>query len=451
MPPPRRWRRRAGVVALSATLTGALSGVVPGPATAHGLTGPVSSAPAKGTPELVPTGRHERIRELKECGGTVYAVGRFTRIRQGAITYTRSNIFSFSAAAPYKVTAWAPKVNGTVNTIAFDSAHCADAYIGGNFTAVGSATVGDIAEISTSTGQLDPAFAHSANAPVATMAVNGSHLLTGGAFTSINGTPRHFYASLNLATGRDDGYLRLNIEGTYQYPGAGRNPTRVYNQQVSHAGHRVLVEGDFTSAGGRPRQQIFMLFLGAPLATVTGWTSPDFSQHCDVLEPFYLRSAAWSPSDNTVYTVATGGHPYLWNGTYPLTGLCDAAAAFSADEQSQQPRWINYTGCNSLYTAVADDYAVYVAGHPRYSQNPDGCKDAGPGAIADPGMQGLNPSTGHLEFGTAGKPRYSMAAANADDMLLTSSGLWIASTNRFRSQTCNGASGHSGICFLPYP
>ena len=54
------------------------------------------------------------------------------------------------------------------------------------------------------------------------------------------------------------------------------NPTRVYNQQLSHSGTLDLVEGDFTSVGGQPRQQIFMLNVGGPTATVTGWTSPEW-------------------------------------------------------------------------------------------------------------------------------------------------------------------------------
>jgi hypothetical protein len=38
----------------------------------------------------------------------------------------------------------------------------------------------------------------------------------------------------------------------------------------------------------------------------------------------------------------------------------------------------------------------------------------------------------------------------ADDMLLTSAGLWIASDNFDGSVTCGNASGHAGICLLPY-
>jgi hypothetical protein len=59
----------------------------------------------------------EQIRQLVQCGNTMYAVGSFPSILKGSTTYARSNVFSFSALAPFTVTSWAPNVNGTVNTI----------------------------------------------------------------------------------------------------------------------------------------------------------------------------------------------------------------------------------------------------------------------------------------------------------------------------------------------
>ena len=164
-------------------------------------------------------------------------------------------------------------------------------------------TVNNIAEVSTSTGAVNTAFAHSANGKVETLAYSNGHLLTGGYFTSINGSSNKYFVSLNPTTGRDDGYLELNISGTY-----GSGATTVYNQQISHDGTRDLAEGTFTSVGGVSRQQIFMLSLGSASATVTGWTSPEFSQRCVINESFYLRAASWSPDDGTVYIGTTGYH-----------------------------------------------------------------------------------------------------------------------------------------------
>ena len=39
----------------------------------------------------------------------------------------------------------------------------------------------------------------------------------------------------------------------------------------------------------------------------------------------------------------------------------------------------------------------------------------------------------------------------ADDMLVTSAGLWIASDNSGGSQACGGVNGLAGLCLLPYP
>ena len=151
----------------------------------------MSSTPASGTPQLKSTDDNptQQIRQLVQCGGTMYAVGRFTSINQGSTNYTRNNIFSFSATAPYTITSWAPNVNGQVNSIAFNGSNCSDAYIGGDFTSVNGTAVQNIAEIDTSTGNVVPGFGDHANFEVWTILPVNGHLLVGGDFTYINGTP----------------------------------------------------------------------------------------------------------------------------------------------------------------------------------------------------------------------------------------------------------------------
>jgi hypothetical protein len=439
----RSFSRRAGLAGGVAALL--LTGFA-GPASAS-----VSPTPASGTPELTaPNGATEQVRQLVQCGGTMYAVGTFTTIQRFSTVYTRNNIFSFSATSPFTVSSWAPNVNGTVNTIAFNGSDCSTAYIGGSFTSVNGSSAHDIAAISTSTGALVASFAHSANGQVETIVEHNGHLLTGGYFTSVNGGTHKYMASLSPATGLDDGFISLNISGNYHYCNsagtrcAGGNGTRVYNQQLSHGGTLDLVEGDFTSVGGQPRQQILMLSLSGSVATVTGWYPTEFNEHCWFTEPFYTKGAAWSPDDSTIYTATTGFHLYDWNGSFPIPGICDTAAAFSATQTTVTHKWINITGCDSLYTAAADSSTAYFGGHERWSQNPRGCDKAGPGAISAPGMEGLSPSTGNLIF-NPGRSR----GLGADDMLITSGGLWIASDNYKNPGTCGGFSGHYGICFLP--
>jgi hypothetical protein len=409
-------------------------------------TGPVSSTPAKGTPQLANTGTTQQVRQLVQCGGTMYAVGSFTSITWNGTTYSRNRAFSFQATSPFTVTSWNPNVNGTVNSIAL-SPDCSVAYLGGKFSSIGGTAVKNIAAVSTSTGTVISTFRHSANGQVNTLLAYNGHVLAGGYYTSINGSSANKYmTSLNASTGRDDGFIQLNISGNYQYPGVSSNATRVYNQQLSHGGTLDLVEGDFTSVGGQPRQQIFMLDLSGSTATVTAWTSTEFNRHCATVEPFYVRAASWSPTDSTVYIATTGFHPFDQSpGNYPWTGLCDVAAAFPATQASVSHSWINYTGCDSLYSTAADESTAYFGGHQRWVKNTFGCDAAGPGALSAPGMAGLSPSTGALTFNPT-KAR----GLGADDMEITGAGLWIASDNQNNANQCGGVFGHAGICFLPY-
>jgi len=482
------FRGRIGVGLLVATTATAL--IVPAHASlaAHlqrtvRTAGPVRGVPARGTPHFpAATKKVEQVRQLATCGSVMYAVGHFSTIVWNGHTYTRHNAFSFSATPPYAITRWNPNVNGTVNTIDFTNGNCSSAYIGGKFKRIRGVRADDIAKVNTSSGAVRRGFLHSANGQVETMASYQNHLLVGGYFTRINGSGVNRYmVSLNPRSGRNDGFLHLRISGHYVYPGVAPNGTRIYNQQISHSGKLDLVEGDFTSVGGKHRKQIFMLDLASrPRATVTGWTSPQFDgskgypkhggyfYYCTDREPFYIRAAAWSPHDSTIYIATTGYRPWNDKRGYPLRGLCDAAVAFPAAHRSVHYKWRNFTGCYSLYSVAADAHTAYFAGHELWSESPDGCKRfrLDPRRISAPGFEGLSPANGNIIF----DPTRSRGLG-ADDMLVTSAGLWIASDNFVRSVNCGRTStthswpppppggrqprgtrigNHAGICLLPY-
>lgn len=417
--------------------------------------GPPTTTPALNTPHLaLNTSSLQQIRQIVQCGATMYAVGKFTTIRQGKQTYTRVGAFSFSAIPPYKMTSWDPDVPGTVNTIAFNGTDCSNAYLGGVFKAVGSTTVKNIAKVSTSTDGVVTGFGHSANGQVATITGWNGHLLVGGSFTSINNSgSAPYFTSLSPTTGKNDSYLNLGVSGNYQYTDdAGHpaisNPTRVYNAQLSNGGNRLLVEGDFTSIGGQPRQQVAMLDLGPATASTDPWYPTEFNDNCATVEPFYAQSAAWSPDDNTVYVASTGYKPANGPGfvtSQPRAGLCDSAAAFPVSSGPVTHAWINYTGCDSLYAAAADASTAYFAGHQRWASNPNGCDGTGPGAVTTPGFVGLSPANGSVTY-NPGRAR----GLGADDMLVTSAGLWIASDNSGNADSCAGHYGYSGLCLLLY-
>jgi hypothetical protein len=462
----RKLGSRGVTLATAGLLAGALAPLAAGSpalaaASAVGCPAPagsVSCSPKTLTPSFpVSPSKTFQMRQLVQCGSLMYGVGTFSQIigrtsTGKEITYSRNNVFSFHATRPYAVTSWNPDVNGEVNSIAVGGTNCSAAYLGGSFSSVHGRTERNLAEVSTSTGAVVTKFRGDANNTVQTLAMHDGKLLTGGYFTSINGQNRKYLAGLSSSTGAPDSYLSLDISGNYQYTGVAPNGTRVYNEQVSHNGQRMLVEGDFTSVGGKSRQQIFMLSLGTSRATVTGWTSPAFFQHCAVQVPFYVRTAAWGPTDSTVYLATTGYHPLGEPvGATPRSGPCDVAMKFPAAETTVHPTWTNYTGCDSLYSVAAGNGTVYIGGHERFASNPNDCDAGGPGAVAAPGMAGLFEDGGKIDF----NPTRSRGLG-ADDMLLTKAGLWIASDNltgtangkAFNSDDCGHVSGRSGICFL---
>ena len=156
------------------------------------------------------------------------------------------------------------------------------------------------------------------------------------------------------------------------------NSTRVYNQALSNGGNLDLVMGDFTSVGGKSRQQMFELNVGGSSATVTGWTSSEFNGHCATTEPFYVQAASWSP----------GRFHHLHRYYGPPAPREEASrrtlrrrGGFSGEPQAAiSHTWINYTGCDSLFSTAADGSTAYFAGHERWSMNPNGCNGQGPGA-----------------------------------------------------------------------
>ncbi|MGB9377883.1 MAG: VCBS repeat-containing protein [Mycobacteriales bacterium] len=416
--------------------------------------GPPSRAPVVWTPSLATSGTDgsvEQVRQLVPCGSMMYAVGTFTAIRQGGVTYARNNAFAFNAATG-ALSGWNPNVNGRVNSVALTS-NCATAYLGGAFTHAGGTTAKNIVSVNTSTGAANAGFSGTANGQVSALLVSGAHLLAGGYFTSINGSARGYLASLNLGTGADDGYVNLHISGTYSYNDqngnpAQPNPTRVYNFALNPARNRLLAMGVFTSVGGLARRQIFMLSLNATNTVVHPWYSTEFNQNCAAAEPFWLQDASFAPDGSKIYIATTGYKPASGPGfttTSPRAGLCDVAAAFPTIAGPVSHLWVNYTGCDSLYATAADSSTAYFGGHERWASNSVGCDQAGAGAVDAPGMVGLAPASGAVSYNpTRGR------GLGADDMVVTSRGLWIASDNLNNTNDCGGAFGHAGICFLPY-
>ena len=234
--------------------------------------------------------------------------------------------------------------------------------------------------------------------------------------------------------------------------------------------------GIFTSVGGQPRRQIVMLDLGPTSASVNPWYSNEFNQNCAVVQPFWLRDASWAPDETKVYIATTGYKPANglgYNTRDRRAGLCDVVAAFPAGPSSSQTHsWVNFTGCDSLYSVAADSSAVYTGGHQRWLDNELSCDNYHNPldlfVVESPGMGAMyaaGPDAGESILDGTGKDpatgyyvnKYNKGRGiGATDMVITPAGLWIASDNAQNVDSCGKTStgsvahGRAGLCFLPY-
>jgi Domain of unknown function (DUF5122) beta-propeller len=369
------------------------------------------------------------VHAIAQVGDTIFAGGAFRKVTNAArtVTYTRFNLVAFSASSG-AVHPMAPEFNGTVWAL---QASGASIYVGGAFTQVNGVAHRALVKLDATTGALDPTFNPNIKwGRITEIRLAGGRLLVGGTF------PKKL-AALDPTTGADTGYLALGITGSV----ASNAAPSIYRFAVSPAGDRLVAIGNFTTVAGEPRRQAFMVRLG-PSATLSPWHPRALDLPCTGTKiPVYLRDVDFSPDGSYFVFVSSG---YVPRSSDIGTAVCDAAARFeTADETSlAKPTWVNYTGGDTLHSVAATGAAVYVQGHQRWMNNPNGADFAGPGAVSRPGIAALDTVTGQALSWNPTKTR----GVGGKDFLATSTGLWVGSDgNRFAGEF------RAGIAFCPLP
>lgn len=362
----------------------------------------VSENPVNYTPNV----DQGAVYKLAEVNGTLYAGGDFSTLNGG--TVARSSIAAFNAATG-AVAPFAPAVNGEVWAIVAASNAL---YIGGTFTSVNGVARRGLAKLDPVTGAVDPAFNASLTGNVFEAAAVNGRLIVSGTFAKR-------IQAVSLTTGADTGYINVGVSGTVA---ANAGATEVYRFAVNPAGTRLVGVGNFTTVGGAAHWRAFMLDLGPTAATVSAWNYPPLVNQCAAASlTDYLRDVDFSPDGSFFVIVSTG---YVPLAGQVGTALCDATARFeTANLAPSAPTWINYTGGDTLHSVAVTDTAVYVQGHQRWLDNPQGRDSAGPGAVERPGIGAIDPATGLALPWNPTKDR----GVGGKDLLVTARGLWVAS------------------------
>jgi hypothetical protein len=156
--------------------------------------------------------------------------------------------------------------------------------------------------------------------------------------------------------------------------------------------------------------------------------------------PDYMRDVDFSPDGSYFVLISTGFVPQAGQIG---TALCDAAARFETGISNPvRPTWINYTGGDTLHSGAVTDKAVYVQGHQRWLDNPQGRDNAGPGAVSRQGIGALDPITGKALSWNPTKDR----GVGGKDLLVTPRGLWVGSDTDHI-----GHEFHARVALMPVP
>jgi List-Bact-rpt repeat protein/cortical protein marker for cell polarity/PASTA domain-containing protein len=353
-----------------------------------------------------------------EVGSIVYVGGTFSTVYEplSGTNYPRHDLYAYDQDTKL-VTSFAPSFNGTV----WGLAHSPDGrylYVAGDFSTVDGVAREGLAQFDLTTGGLT-SFDAQLDGQARTVDYVNGHLIVGGSFTAVNGVSRVGLASLDPATGAlQASYLNAGLSGTASSAaGAGA----VFHSAVNSAGAQMAIAGNFTSAGGATHWRVILLDLGPTSATVSGWNAPILEQPCNSAN--YVTGLSYAP-DGTWFAMSTTGFRNETNG-FPLTQtVCDAVSRFSTSAVGDvAPTWVNYTGCDSLYSVLVESDAVYVGGHPRWLDNPEGCDEAGPGSVSRPGVGAVDPATGQALSWDPTRSR----GIGADFLAMTSLGLTVLS------------------------
>jgi len=374
----------------------------------------VSEAPAKKTPNVL----DGSVKAVVQIGNKVVVGGTFTKVKQpGGATFDRSRIFAFNATTFAIDPNFKPVFDREVDALAAGSdGH--SVFVGGRFNSISGYARKGLIKLDLATGQRIMGFNAKPKGAVLDFARSGGKLYVAGNFPTINGNAIAALASVNETTGAVDTSFNLHYADP-RSTSTTQGSLTVANLAITPDGKRLVTAGNFQHVNGLDRNQLAVLDLSTSPASVANWETDGFKFQCPSLrKPAWTTDLAMSPDGKWFVVTSTGA--------YGQGQLCDTASRWEVDQTGSglQPTWVNWTGGDSLFSAAATKVAVYVGGHQRWMNNPDGNDSPGPGAVPRSGIAALDPANGlALSWNPGRNPRGEGVFA----LVPTATGLWVGS------------------------
>ena len=415
------WAGRRAAVALC--MAGSGAALVPGaPASAAVAQATVvSAAPASGTPQVA----DGRVQEIVRIGGRVVLGGTFTSATgPGQSTaQRRERVLAFSASSGALDDGFHANFDRPVRAL-LPGPTDGTVYVGGDFGTLNSTPVRKLVLLELATGKPVAGFqAPKLDGQVFDVQQVGDRLIVAGTFSTAGGVPHAGLVALDARTGRIDPFVDVQVAGHHNYDGRGvSGAVGVTKIAVDPAGRRLVAIGNFKTVNGTDHDQVVMLDLTGSSAKIAPWQTDRYDNACNVgAHDSYVRDVDFSPDGAYFVIVSTGGYTRADTGN-----LCDAAARWesAATGTRLDPTWVDPTGGDSLLSVAVTGTAVYVGGHQRWMNNPNGEEDVGRGAVPRPGLAALDPLNGlPLRWNPGRNPRGDGAYA----LHATSTGLYVGS------------------------
>ncbi|MGI5245190.1 PKD domain containing protein [Dactylosporangium sp. CA-139066] len=416
-------RRR--LIAAAVTALAAVAVALPASA-ALNQSAPVSIDPVDYTPNVL----DGEVRAFAVVGDAVVVGGDFSTVTDAKrqVRYKRNNLFAYRAATG-EILPFAPQPDAPVLSLATGPNNTV--YAAGAFQKIAGGAQRGIAQLSLADGQRVPAFTAQINwGDIRSIIAYGQYVYAAGSFSRIGSVGRVGLARLDATTGAVDPAFDLKL--------AAPNLTRVKLEDLALTpnGTRLAAVGAVEQAAGQWRAQVVMIDTppGAP-ARLADWYTDAYARPCRAGFETYLRGIDFDPTGTYATIVATGRK---WGDKL----MCDTAARFDLRGSGlHKPLWVNWTGGDSLYSVADTGAAVYVGGHQRWMDNPQGHENAGPGAVARPGIAAIDPVTGKA---TSWNPKRVPRGVGARALLATPQGLLVGSdTERIGNEY------HARLALLP--
>ncbi|MBO0882882.1 MAG: PKD domain-containing protein, partial [Mycobacterium sp.] len=252
-------------------------------------------------------------------------------------TVPRSNLLAYNLSTGALISSFAPTLNGQVLSLAV-TPDGSRLIAGGDFTSVNGASHNRIAEFDTATGALVSTFTANLNATVRGLAVTNQTVYAGGSFTTANGLSRTRLAAFQVSNGALTAW-----KATADYI--------VRALVLTPDGSVLVVGGAFQFLDG-----VDVKGIGA----VSAATGSSVQWNASPTVTAYGTGAAF-------LSLATDG-TNVYGSAYNFHGTGNLEGAFAADPDTGTIRWIE--DCHGdTYGVFGVNNAVYTVSHAHYCKN----------------------------------------------------------------------------------